>query len=41
MDLLKACQSVLIENIRFSAFAFITTAFHDVLDKDRDQNSTS
>ena len=41
MDLFKACQSVLIENIRFSAFGFITTALHGVLDKDRDQNNTS
>ena len=41
LDLLKACQSVVIKNITFSAFSFITAALQDVLDKNRDQNNTS
>ena len=39
LDFLKACQSVLIRNIGFFTFSFITTTLHDVLNKKRYQNN--
>ena len=41
LDLLKACQIVLVEKIRFLTFSFRNTTLHDVLIKNRYQHNTS
>ena len=39
LDYSKACQIILIRNMRFLTFSFMTTTLHDVLKKNRYQHN--
>ena len=41
LDFFKACESILIRNIRFLTISFITTTLNDILNKNRCQHNTS